>query len=326
MRALAAVALALASAVAGCTEPTELAGPTGPAPSDAGVAVSWNLTAPSWVVGQWWTYTVSAPGGPAFGPWTYVVSANMSDHYVLDTTDRTNAAFDAEQDTSFIGKIGKADLGGLQNGQKVQYFRFPLTLGDQWNTQWDGVDRAILVTAADPDGDEYEFLASEAGKPRVRYSLDLEEGFFGFLDFLDEEGGSAFRMELQDSGLDYRGTFVRAVIRPFLSVRGSGPSTPNSDTFSVPDGLTDLEIRHNLQCPTSGNSWQLLVAPMDPQNASTTNFSDQGTCPDTRATDHFIPTPKPGEWTATGRWTFATGPDTFDLTILGRIFTESTLA
>lgn len=102
------------------------------------------IEVPVWSVGDAWTGT--AHEGEESRPYTIVVTKVEGDAYTVETTDGTNAGWDAMFDVSYLGKIRARDLAGSQQGQPVQFFDFPLTDGKTWTTTWDGLEVKLTAT------------------------------------------------------------------------------------------------------------------------------------------------------------------------------------
>jgi hypothetical protein len=300
------LALLVASAVlSGCTDGSEGPSPTDPtqgAPQPDGPFD----TARAWVLGQWWTYTITNADNPSgSGPMTLVVTANGSSSYTLDTTDPGLSGFDAEFDVSYVGPIAKDDLSGSQGSDKVQFFQFPLAPGNQWNTTWDKVMRHILVGKV--RGETIELEGHGPNGIEVKYAYDSKSGFFSHLEFFGADGSSRYAMHLNTWGLNYTGTYTRAAVKTLHSISGAGGPTAEGTTFMVEAGANELIARYSVNCTTAGGSWLLALAPADPTTAQAQAFEDQAQCPYNQSKTHTQVSPFVGTWAYHARWSF---PDT----------------
>lgn len=310
----------------GCVGEEDAAGPTptgGTSPTGPTDAANPFATAPTWVAGKWWKYAVtSTMAQTPPEPSTLIVTDVQSDDYVVDTTSRMQAAFDAETDISYIGPIRKTDLAGRQNATRVEFFRFPLKAGDEWDTFWDQTPRTIKAIGG--TGDDFELEAWEGGKIRVRYSYRASVGFFGHLDFLDPAGETTFALSLQENGEGYTGAYVRVQLKTlyFRMAADFNSYTDNPGPLQIAQGTGDLVLRYAFRCAQPAGSWFVSLRPGDSQAAQAQSHQDQGPCPRTHSANITIDKPFVGQWNLAANWNFVTGPNFYRLTLLARTYNE----
>lgn len=313
--------------VAGCAKDTAEPGAPGTSggPSGTNETVNPFKVPLEWTKGRWWKY--SFQGGTASDPVTLMVTEVQSAVYVLDTTSRMQAGFDAETDVSYIGPITKDQLAGAQQGRKVEYFKFPLEVKKEWSTQWDGQTRIIKSMGA--TGDEFEFEAHELGKARVRYSYHAKAGFFGHLDFVDAGGNVGFGLKLMDFGESYAGPYVRATVKALITpidIKDQPSQNTNAQDFKVEAGVSEMVLRYDVKCNPSVGSWELTVKPKDPAAAQTDGYQDSSppsTC--TKALNKTIDKPKAGDWVFDSKAALVTGPNYMRVSLIARTFQDLTM-
>lgn len=296
--AVAFVGLAIAASGCAGSDPSDGGGdvPTDGAEGEGGVDPY--AEPAEWALGQWFAYRTQSPDGEA-GEVTLVVTNVEAGNYTLDTTDRDMAAFHAESEISFVGPIQKADLSGVQAQTPVRFFRFPLNVGDEWTTEWDGESRTVRVVE---EREDFRRLTASAGDVvRVDYSYRPEAGFFGHSHFLDEDGAATFTLTLADWGENYTGAYVRATFEELFSMIGGGG--PSAEDFMVPEGTQELVLRYNVTCPeATAGGWQVSFTPLNSMAPQDEGHEDSGECPEGVDAEVVLTDPTPGPWEYAGTY------------------------
>lgn len=304
------LAAAAAILLAGCSD----GGGQGPvAPGDPGNAEHGGaapLPAPAWQVGHWWRLTSEGAGD-----FTHVVSADAGDDWSVDTDSATVAFFDARSDISFLGPVRKADLAGSQGSTRVEFFRFPLTLGANWTTTWDGEPIAIEVVALDEDGAELQGLRAN-GTRHVAYTYDARAGYFGRYAFYGPDGETVgFEARLADHGQGFAGDLVRWSLE--TEHEASGPLTPGAIGFDIDTGITDIWVDFHLACSAGGFSVHVGAATGIPQERG---ISASGPCPQQVDATFTLPPPAQDDeaWGSVTAVVPQATEATLDVTVLAR--------
>lgn len=139
--------LAALLATSGCLQATDVTSPSSSMRARATVDPSPEqpIEAPSWVVGEWWKWSVSFAGYAPFEIETSVSKADP-DAYVVATTDVTSYAHALSLHLVPIGRVQRSDLSWDAHGLPVSLLRFPLTDGQSWETNaWLGNDLKVQV-------------------------------------------------------------------------------------------------------------------------------------------------------------------------------------
>jgi hypothetical protein len=316
---MAPLAIVWALTIAGCSGPSEGTGGPSASPDAAGAPFA---VAAEWSAGQWWEYSTQSPAG-AGEPFTLVVADNGSAGYVVATTSRSLALFDAENDTSFIGPIAPEDLSGRQGDDVVQYFQFPLEPDKNWTTPWDGVERVIRAVGSE-DG-VFALEAYENDTLRVRYTYDADAGFFGAMEFLDDAGAPSFRIALTDYGTGFDGTLVAASVEEKAATLHPSGSTAYSPFtgFDIEDTVGELYLSGAFFCESAAGFWSIEVSPDDPEAPEDQTYALEGTCPDNRTLGVLWTDPVAGAWNLATNWFPLGTPSHFEVRIDARTYTEA---
>lgn len=285
-RVLALAALALLVATAGCTgggDPDDTQDP-GPPEADGEPANGTALEAPSWSLGDSWTYR-GADGDEL----TWAVTGDAGSDWIVDTTDRELAFFDARDDVSWLGEVRKDDLAGSQDGDRVRFFEWPLEPGKTWTTPWDGVQREVTVDRVE-DGTAH-LTARQDGRVAVEYTYNADVGNAGRFTFYDENGTTLYDLELVDSGSEIGEPAVRWSLRTGVDLEGSFGTEPASEgiEFEVPEGATDLWLDLRIDCPSGTYDFGF--------GGNETGYRNQDACPaEVDETGPVAEDPSPGSY------------------------------
>jgi hypothetical protein len=272
---------------------------------------STHILAPTWEVGQWWTWTAETGDGPE--PFSYVVSKDGGQDWILDTDSPDIAFFNAREDISFLGQMRKSDLAGSQGSTRVEFFQFPLTQDRNWTTTWDGLSVTIRVTAVEDGVADLE-ARRENGTLHARYTFDSETGYFGEVTFYGPDGASTqFATAVTDSGKAFAGDLVRWELA--VLYESSGPLTPGARSFQVGPGLTDVWANVALSCDVGAVT--LNFGPFTGP-AEERGFSANGPCPLALVEQFTISAPAADEAWGVQEGTTPTTQSALDLTILAR--------
>lgn len=269
MRGIPLLAL-FALSLAGCSgggEAAEGQEPGGAHAEHGGVAP---IEAPAWQVGQWWTLSSEQ----AAAPFTHAVSGDSGGDWTVDTDSADVAFFDARSDISFLGPVRKSDLAGSQGADRVEFFRFPLTLDQTWTTPWDGLDIAITVAAIE-DGRATLEARHANGTLFADYVYDAALGYFREYTFYAPDGETVgFAARVTQSGQGFPGDLVRWALD--TKYEHHGDLVPGLQGFDLDAGITDVWIDLHVACAQGGFS--VTVGPPTAAQ-SQRGFAANGPCP-----------------------------------------------
>lgn len=249
------VLLLIVTALSGCSD--------GGAQNDAldtGDMTQSMVEAPTWSLGQYWSYTDSL--GQAY---SLVVAEDQGGDWVVLPNDKQIARFDALFDISFVGKTRKSDLAGSQGSDRIQFYDFPLVDGKSWNTDWDGEGRTAVAHAQD-DGTFHVVVhqTPDTASPEfATYTYDPTVQHFSRITFFDENGTVGYDAELTGQGPAFSGTLYRfgAASDLFLA-DNTGPGI-SQGIFSTTGEPGELFLRAILDC--NGEQGAILFAIQPPQ-------------------------------------------------------------
>ncbi len=276
--------LLVTAPLAGCLGQESQGNPAGEAgqPTDDPTLATDSLQAPTWSIGDHWTYT-----SQGFGETTWVVTGDQGGDWIVDTTNLETAFVHAREDISFLGERRKGDLAGSQGDTRVTYFDWPLEENKTWTTTWDGVQREITVDRVD-DG-VAELTARQEGRVAVEYTYDSRAGHFQGFTFFDENGTETIDAELTASGSGFQGTAVRWDLTTALDLEGTFGVQPVSEggSFEVPEGATDLWLGLTIRCPSGAYEFGF--------GGNGSGYNDQDPCPaEADVAEPVVEDPGPG--------------------------------
>lgn len=213
-----------------------------------------------WAVGDHWTYRVSGEGIEDREVSFVVVDATDAE-FVVETTDRGIAFFDARDDTteiSYMGDQSRDARAGSQGEARVEYWRWPLEPNASWTTTWDGEERTVRVVEVGETTAELVSRGAEGGL-HAEYTYDAEAGWFGEARFFDN-GSENFAMTLQESGANFTGTYVTVDLTTVLDANWTG-NDGSSWEGAVTADADDFwwEVAYGVDGPGDvglGYSWQ----------------------------------------------------------------------
>ncbi len=240
----------------------------------------------SWEVGYYWSYRTS------FGEdFTLVVSEDRGDDWFLDTPDEDTAWADVREPISYLGEVRKDDLAGSQGAERVQYFDFPLEEGNEWTTQWDGVERRVVTVEAD---ESFRFEAYEEDRLAIAYDYDPEVGWFTKVTFYegeDEEESVSF--EINDHQTAWTGEVIRWDAQNHVDWEIQGQVFEMMD---LEEGHQELWTRIWARCDVQSAVFTLQLVPVD--NPNQDMITSAGGCMDEEEIVVFTD-PEPGLWMVT---------------------------
>lgn len=241
--------------VAGCAGGDGPADPSATGANPGSGASATQLQAPAPLrVGDWWNYTVGVGGS-----WSYIVTAAGSSDYTMETDTPSLAFFNARSDVSTLGAIRVSDLAGSQGETRVEFLRWPLTEGKNWTTTWDGETITVRVHLASPTVAQLTGYTAN-GTKYVTYTYDRAVKWFTEIDFKDDDGESAFGIQLARHGGNFTGSVARWTLDHVVTMSGDLAQPEQPGQFEVPLTATDVWVRYAISC-TAGQA-TLGVAPM----------------------------------------------------------------
>jgi hypothetical protein len=294
VRAFLPLLLLLAASLAGCSDggggddDPGMGGTGGAAGHGAhgGSDSATHLLAPTWEVGQWWTWTSEQ----AAAPFTYVVSKDAGQDWILDTDSPDIAFFNAQSDISLLGQVRKADLAGSQGTQRVEFFQFPLTAQKNWTATWDGLPVTIQVDSV-ANGVAELSATHENGTPYASYSYDAKTGYFRDTTFYAADGVTvAFAATVTASGKAFSGDLVRWTLETLFEKHGTW--APSTATSNVGPGYTDVWLSVAISCTTG--AFTLNFGPLTGP-AEERGLSANGPCPQEFADSYVVSAPTQAE-------------------------------
>lgn len=203
MRALLITTVLLATTLSGCIN-------TSTDSTDDVVETEVNL--PTWKVSDWWLYTFVTP---EFGEDSarLVVSETVAEDevYMLGISSEREAQRHAVVNHNpFLGRVTMAGLSVFENGEPQPVFKFPWTVGDNWDFTLLGQDwQAQTISVYDG---RVRVSAISGESHSLEYTFDTQIGFLESFIWNDAEGIERLRMMLNQAGSDYQGDswFIRA--------------------------------------------------------------------------------------------------------------------
>jgi hypothetical protein len=240
MLARAAFAIALAAALAGCSNAPQANGPGLGSEDDPGddAVVSLDAAAPEWQVGQWWEWETSFGGETRPDTFRSVVAQAASGGYVLASDQDGMAKEEAAFGHPLLGEVS-ASLSLEGFGGTWDFLDFPLTDGKTWQATIPNIASDILgsptATVAmradhDPDLPGYRIMGHVDQGMLLEATYLPETGWFGEvllydLDPSQEEVEVGLRAV--SAGLNFTGTAYTATAEELLILNdGSGLDAP----------------------------------------------------------------------------------------------------
>lgn len=286
------IGLFVVTALAGCTSDAPSVAPG----SAEGVDSPQSVAVPEWSVGDWWAYQWSTGQNP-----TLIVTEDAGTSWVTDTDDADVAFFHQTFDeVSTIGPISKDHLDAKQGDDTVHFFDFPLTDGKTWSTTWDG---ETFDAMAHLMGDGTVHVAySQNGDVRRNVVYDPAVGWIRSMNAMDENGTELWNGQLQRSGSNYAGEYVRWDIHEVVTFTAGGFGSTASYGFEVPAGS---EIWYQLAgyCDpggAEGDQGAYLVQAGPSIAPAEKEISEMQVCPQGFQEAGVWTDPAPGAWTVEG--------------------------
>lgn len=224
---------------------------------------------PTWRVGNGWVWD-----SPQIGTYTYVVSAADATTYTMDTDNAGVAFFDARGDISTLGTIRASDLAGSQGATAVEFFKFPLKANMTWSTTWDGLTVSVRVVSMDAETAKLEARRSD-DVLHAAYTFDNRTGYFGELNFYDQNGTLSFGSKVTSHVPNFSGDLIRYSLTE-LADYASDLKGAASTTYTVGPAFTDVWMSLTVSCQTG--AYAIGIGPPTGY-ADNRGISSQGACP-----------------------------------------------
>lgn len=202
--------------LAGCAHKAPVAGTstetTGSAAAMHGMAL--NATAPQWALGQYWVHKWTLVGDSLTFLVKTVVSERTGDVMTLATDNQTIAAFHGAFVFPTLGAF-TPQLVQTAGETRFPWYHFPLAPDATWTDSavtFDGEKTKKLDVQGKVTGvtfgasPVYHVEMRSAGKLVSSYDYDVGTQWFDQALFYNETGGVAFRLEMQETGRNFKGT------------------------------------------------------------------------------------------------------------------------
>ena len=280
--------LVLAVLLAGCFGGGKPGGSPDPENGD-GQEGPFTLDPPTWAVRDFWTYDTP------FGEATYVVTEDAGQDWILDITNQDTAWYDAQTDVSRLGPVRKSDLAGSQGSDRVEFFHWPVTMNDTWQTTWDGLALTIQVLEVDEDSALFSAVNATGGLVYA-YEYDEEFRWFETLTSYDAAGAEAFSLSISEHGHNFTGDVYRWTFETLVDYAALGPGNLDVQQVTVGDAVTDLWLRLAVQCDENGGYSYALYPAGSTAVEDGYEAGDQCTPPGHIQEGPVVEAPAPGQW------------------------------
>ncbi len=281
------LALLTTAALAGCAGDADDPGAGGGGASDGGndggvgASASPLAAAPTWQVGDYWTY--QSPRGAV----TYVVAEDAGSDYIMDSSDLESVFMNVRDPISTMGPQAKADLSGSQGSQRVQFFQWPTIAGASWTTTWDGEEREVTVKETTQSTATMEAVTDDV--LIARYTYDADAKWFSSLAFYYGQDEPVWSLSLTESGSGWSGSLWNLDAQQLVDYSKVG-QTNEAGRFGV-GAPTDLWISTHFRCTAQGG----YIAELRGPDGTTAPLEMRGTCPlDEQASQ--VVAPQEGDW------------------------------
>lgn len=285
--------LILLPAFSGCSD-------DGPASSDDGgtdgdgAAAPPALEAPTWAVGDWWTYQTTS------GTATWVVTEGASGHWTLDIDNEEFAFFEAMHDDFSIGQWTQNTYMAVEkSGGHAQFWSFPLEDMKAWSMTLH--DETYDVVAHRLSDTRYHIMASQDDIARLQWTYDADIRWFKDVQWLDDDGTVTWQADNSAKGTNHTGEYVRYTLDEMVA--WSDLSEPAAtDTFTVAEGTTDLWLAYHIVCPDAQAGEYVLVFQPPPETTQGPSTIDGECAQPAFNTVVLVGGPAAGDWTIAGTW------------------------
>ena len=168
---------------------------------DGGASGDTAIAAPTWEVGQSWTYAVVIPEAEVVT--TMVVGAIDEIDYHLGSSQLLDAQLHAVlNDNPALGRIRIADMALYEKNEPQLLLQFPLTAGTSWNFSLFGVERFDATIISITDGIASISAESTSGE-RLDYVYDRSIGWLTSFVRSETGGSELLRMTVVETGSSY---------------------------------------------------------------------------------------------------------------------------
>ena len=289
-RASLLAAVVLACGLAGCSgdgagPATVGGGEQADEPETSGGA---SLTKPQWSIGDSWTYDFDGAST------TYVVTAETSSDWVMETDSAERSFSDAREDISRLGPQRKSDLAGSQGQDRVEFFRWPLEAGKAWTTRWDHLDVTVRVVGITDDVATMEANLTSDGSLAYRYTYSAGQEWFGDLWHFAPDGTERVHLALTEARPSWTGTIVRWALTEIVADAGSQPPAVVGPQ-EVPAGTTDIWVDYHFTC-TGNGGYTVALMPANPGLGAQQGYHKSEACLQVDFTGVAVESPHPGTW------------------------------
>lgn len=248
-----------------------------------------SLQLPQWAVGDAWTYDFNGART------TYVITSETANDWIMETDSEERSFSDLREDVSRLGPQRKSDLAGSQDGDRVEFFRWPLTDGAQWSTTWDHQPVTIQALVLP---DRADLTATDAaGNLVYRYSYEPASRWFTSLVHYGPDGRELVSLTLTEARHAWSGTVVHWELLEVVQDEGSDGAAAGGP-FEVPAGATDIWADYHFTC-SGGAGYLVAVEPLNPGLAGPQGKEHSGQCVQVDWTDPMVTGPHPGTWAFT---------------------------
>ena len=204
--------------------------PGGGASSDTAIA------APTWEVGQSWTYAVVIPEAEVVT--TMVVGAIDETDYHLGSSQLIDAQRHAVLNHNpSLGRIRIADMALYEKNVPQLLLHFPLELGASWNFSLFGVEHFDAAVEAITEGKATVTAEATSGE-RLDYIYDASIGWLTSFVRSDASGSEPLRMTLVEAASGYTGEAWFCRGGDLYEDEFAGPDFEFYDTAFANDGHT----------------------------------------------------------------------------------------
>ncbi|MDP6236472.1 MAG: hypothetical protein QF459_02935, partial [Candidatus Poseidoniia archaeon] len=204
--------------------------PGGGASSDTAIA------APTWEVGQSWTYAVVIPEAEVVT--TMVVGAIDETDYHLGSSQLIDAQRHAVLNHNpSLGRIRIADMALYEKNVPQLLLHFPLELGSSWNFSLFGVEHFDAAVEAITEGKATVTAEATSGE-RLDYIYDASIGWLTSFVWSDASGSEPLRMTLVEAASGYTGEAWFCRGGDLYEDEFTGPDFEFYDTAFANDGHT----------------------------------------------------------------------------------------
>lgn len=223
------------------------------------------IGAPTWTVGEYWTYEVAFAWEEETFEFTGVVYDDGGSDYLVSTDSRGAAMFEAIFDLPFLGAFAKGSLDTTSNHEPLPLYRWPLTDDKSWegtfDRDFDGeresyTFHSAFETLETPEGPLPGFTIhgiNETGVVLFSYDYVPALHWANHIFFYSAENPEEFEVHIMvtDHGFNWQGeliTFAQELalekfwaMDPTMQEQDTPVTTELPlETFTIAEGATDI--------------------------------------------------------------------------------------